>query len=471
MSTEKTIYSSRWRLGVNLWRPFRYVGLGLIFNSLIWGFAITSLKKAKPVYSSEWALIIPGSGAGVNFNIPDIGQASSSSVSAFGSSSSDPRANYNYIITSEPLLSEAAASLKIPPEKFGKPHIKLIDNTTVIQLEITGSSAKEAQQKSWAIYNTLKHRLNILRSEVAAGRDEGTKASLLSSQAKLKEAQNLLSQYKARAALTSVEQIKDLLTNIEQLRKQRAETLAQQQSIANRLQQLSNNLRISPQQAADALALQSDQVFQQYLKDYSESSGTLEMLLSKWGMNHPQVISEQAKWTAAQDAILTRARYILKRNIDKESLEQLYLITGAGRVSLFESLVGLEAEHEGISAQAKGLEEQIKLLEKRQHILSQKEVTLDSLERNVKIAEAVFSSTLAKVDLSKTDIFVDYPLVQMLVEPTLPDKPSSPKPMFVYAGAFFGSICCTSALVILWWRQKLKTKVSQLMSKTKSESE
>ncbi|MBD2204673.1 hypothetical protein H6G33_07200 [Calothrix sp. FACHB-1219] len=471
MSTQKTVYSSHWILRINLWRQFRYIGLGLIFNSLIWGLAITSLKKAKPVYTSDWALIVPGSGAGVNFNIPDIGQASSSSVSAFGSSSSDPRANYNYIITSEPLLNAAAASLKLPPDKFGKPHIKLIDNTTVIQLEVTGSSAKEAQQKSWAIYNALNNRLNKLRTEVAASRDEGTKSALLASQTKLKEAQNRLSQYKARSALTSVEQIKDLLTNIEQLRKQRSETLAQQKSISNRLQQLSTNLRLSPQQAADALALQSDQVFQQYLKDYSESSGALEILLSKWGMNHPQVISEQAKWMGIQDAIITRARYILKRNIDKESIEQLYLTTGSGRVSLFESLVGLNAEMEGVAAEAQALDEQIKLLEKRQNILSQKEVTLDSLERNVKIAEAVFSSTLAKVDLSKTDIFVDYPLLQMLVEPTLPDKPSSPRPPFVYAGALFGSICTTSALVILWWRKKLKERVSQMISKTKPEPE
>lgn len=471
MSTEKTNHSSRWSFVVKLFRPFRYVVLGLTINTAIWGFAIVSLKKAKPVYTSEWALIIPGAGTGVNFNLPEIGQASSSSVSAFSSSSSDPRANYNYIITSEPVLNKAATYLKLPPDKFGQPKIKLIDNTTVMKIEITGSTPQESQQKSFALYKALNHRLNMLRTEVVTSRDEGTKASLLASQNKLKEAQTRLSEYKARSALTSVEQIKDLLTNIEQLRKQLAETLAQQQSSAHRLQQLSNNLRLSPQQAADALALQSDQIFQQYLKDYTEASGTLEVFLSKWGMNHPQVIKEQAKWLAAQEAILERSRYILKKDIDKESLEHLYLAIGTGRVGLFENLVALDVEHRGIVAQAQALDEQIKLLEKRKKILSQKEATLDGLERNVKIAEAIFSSTLAKVDLSKTDIFVDYPLVQMLVEPTLPEEPSSPRPMFVYAGAFFGSLCATSALIILWWRKNLKDKLSQMMSNNKPESE
>lgn len=332
---------------------------------------------------------------------------------------------------------------------------------------MTGSSPQQARQKSLTLYHTFSDKLNKLRAEAATHRKEGSQEVLLSSRAKLEQEEKRLSWYKAHSVLTSVEQIKDLLTNIEQLRKQRAEMLAQQQSVASRLKQLSTNLGLSPQQAADAFAVQSDPIFQQYLKDYSEASAALSVFLSKWGPNHPEVIKEQVRLQAAQAALLKRSSSILNKTIDMQTLEHLNLtsIAGAGRVNLFQDLVVAEAEQKGVTGQAQALDQQITELERRLQKLSQKQATLDSLERNVKIAEAVFSSTLAKVDLGKADIFVDYPLVQILVEPSLPEKPTSPKPMFVYVGAFLGSLFSTTGLVLLWWRQRVKAKIAKMISK------
>ena len=150
-----------------------------------------------------------------------------------------------------------------------------------------------------------------------------------------------------------------------------------------------------------------------------------------------------------------------------QTLEHLNLtsIAGAGRVNLFQQLVAVEAEQKGVLAQAQALDQQITLLGRRLQKLAQKQATLDSLERNVKIAEAVFSSTLAKVELGKADIFVDYPLVQIFVEPSLPEKLTSPKPMFVLGGAFLGSLFSTMGLIILWWRQNMKTRISKIISR------
>jgi phage shock protein A len=87
--------------------------------------------------------------------------------------------------------------------------------------------------------------------------------------------------------LNSEEQIKDLTTNIEQLRRQRAEILAQQQQATTRLKELSTNLKLSAGQATDAFRLQTDQIFQQNLKNYSEASAALVVLESKFLPNHP----------------------------------------------------------------------------------------------------------------------------------------------------------------------------------------
>ena len=70
---------------------------------------------------------------------------------------------------------------------------------------------------------------------------------------------------------------------------------------------------------------------------------------------------------------------------------------------------------------------------------------LDELIRNHQVAEATFSSALARIDTSKADVFVSYPLVQLLDMPSLPESPSSPKKLFVVLGAVFSSLFSMSA--------------------------
>jgi len=108
-----TISSSQDAIDITLgkktryWRYARYFAIGLVTNVALWGMTFTYLKTTKPVYTSNWAIILPGAGSGVSVNLPEIGQASSSSSSPFGGSSMDPRANYQFLVTNESVLKEA----------------------------------------------------------------------------------------------------------------------------------------------------------------------------------------------------------------------------------------------------------------------------------------------------------------------------------------------------------------------------
>jgi uncharacterized protein involved in exopolysaccharide biosynthesis len=434
----------------------RYVFMGLVVNSAIWGATLFFLKVAKPTYISEWALILPGSGPGVSVNLPDIGQASSSSSSPFGGPTQDPRANYQFIATSETVIKKAAAIVHLPPEKFGEPKIKLLDNTTIMKFQVTGSSAEEARQKSLALYKALVSQLTLLRVEELARRDDGIQSTLESAKAKLVENQQRLSAYKLKSGLSFPGQIDNLSVNVEQLRRQRAELVAQQQQVGNRLQQLSTSLKISPQQAASAFVLQADQLFQQNLKDYSEASANLPVLLAKWGDNHPNVIKEKARLEAAQAAISNRSQSLLGNAINSQMLGAIQLTANeSGRASLFRDLVAVQADFQGLTAEAQAIDQQIKLLESRLNGLAQGQTTLENMKREMQTAEAVFASTVAKLDLGKSDIFTAYPLIQMVQEPSLPDKASAPKKSLVIAGAAIGSLFSSGGFALLWWRKRL----------------
>lgn len=265
-------------------------------------------------------------------------------------------------------------------------------------------------------------------------------------------AQKRLSEYKAQSGLNSNEQLKALSDNIEDLRKQRAEIVAQQQQSGARLRQLANNLNLSEQEAADAFVLQTDQIFQQNLRNYSEASTNLVALNAKFLPGHPLVVAEQAKRDGAEVALLNRSQSLLGRPVSQTVLQQLNInnTNGSGREQLFQDMVATQAEERGLEFQAGETDKQIAQLEKRLSSLSQKETTLEALKRDLQVAEAVFSSSLASLDITRSNTFGAYPLLQMVAEPNLSKNPTSPKKEYVFLGGAVGSLLVTTGLLRLW---------------------
>ncbi|MDF5715470.1 MAG: hypothetical protein PUP93_16695 [Rhizonema sp. NSF051] len=451
--SESVAKQGRWQL---------YLLLGIATNVFLWCSALIYLKVTPPTYTSHSAVNLPGQGSNANVNLPGIGQASYENPSPYAiASSQDPRENYKFIAESEPVLKAAADQLHMSLGEFGKPQTKVIVNTSVMTVEFKGASPKEAQSKSLAFYKALQTRLVQLRTQESIQRDLGFQTGLNSAQKKLETAQKRLSDYKARSGLNSEDQIKDLTTNIEQLRRQRAEILAQEQQATTRLKQLSANLKLSAGQATDAFVLQKDQIFQQNLKNYSDASAAVVVLESKFLPNHPTVVAEQAKRDSAESALLARSQSLLGRSLNLATLKQLNLSSGnnsnTAQETLLQQLVTVKADQQGFRTQAQAIEQQITQLEKRLKNLAQQESKLDALKRDMQVSEAVFSSTLTRLDLGKSNAFGSYPLIQIVSDPSLPDSPTEPKKPYIYLGAAVGSLFSTTGVVLLWLRDRKRS--------------
>jgi uncharacterized protein involved in exopolysaccharide biosynthesis len=442
----------------------RYLVVAGTANAVIWGTALLHLVVTRPSYTSTWALILPSANSAVKVNLPGIGQAESSSAGG-GGTTYDTRANYEYIFTSEPVLNDAARRAGLEPAAFGKPRIKLLDNTTLMQFEMSGPSPQLAQRKSVALFAAATERLNQLREGEMREREGPSQRILLSAQSKLAEAQRRVSAFKLSSGLSSTDQVSDLSSNIEQLRRQRAEVAAQAELAAKRRLQLGRDLGLTPAQAAEAFQLQVDPIFQQNQRDYSEATASLKVLLAKFGLNHPRVVKERKRQQAAQAGMLRRSGQLLGRPLPLSVLARLGLASnGTGRDILFQNLITYQTDERGLLGQRQALDGQIGQLERRLQDLSQRQSKLENLKRDEQIAEAVFASTLTKLDLGQGDLFTAFPLVQMAVEPSLPIKPSAPKRGFVLAGAFVGSLLSTTGLWILWIRKPWVKKLNVWLS-------
>ncbi|MBD2531230.1 hypothetical protein H6G97_17205 [Nostoc flagelliforme FACHB-838] len=433
-----------------------YLPIWLLANGMIWSGALLYLKKTPPTYSSEWKIILPGAKSSTNITLPGIGEASSSSDSPYSSQSSDPRQNYKYLAETNEVLQAAANHLNMSVEKFGKPQIKILDNTNLMQFEIKGDTPEQSQKKALALNKALEEKLDQLRKEEIIQQNRRLQAVLSGAEQKLQVAQKRLSNYKAQSGLSATEQLRDVSVNLEGLRRQRAETLAQLEQVTARFRQLSASLGLSSQEAVDALVLQSNPSCQQYLAQYSKVSAELASLSAKYLPTHPAVITKQMEKDATSTALIQKAQSLLGRPVSQATIEQLTLSSGGSsssssseRAVLFQELISFQGQQKGFQAQAQELGKQTAELESRLTNLSQKESQLDSLQRNVRIGEAVFSSTLTRLDLSNSNISASYPSMSVLSKPSLPEEPSSPKRKFVLLGTSLGSFFLTTGIVSL----------------------
>lgn len=429
----------------NRWQP--YIVLGIVANTAIWASAFFVLNFQPPTYTSSVNAILPGSSEG-NVSVPNVGNANFQTLSAF---SQDTRATYSIIATSTPVVRAAAQQLNMPLKSFSpsRYRVKLVPNTTMMTFETKAATPKEAEEKALAIYQAFQARLNMLRSQETLQREVGFQSALSSAQQRLEVAQKRLSDYKARSGLNSNTQVAALSSTIDQLRAQRTQVLVQQQQARTRLKELSTSLNPSAQQAKDASIIEKDQVFQQSLKIYSEASAAFVELSSKFLTDHPSVVNMKSSRDAAQRAMLARSQYLLGRPINQATLRQLNPVITNGSAR---ELISQQADLRAFQSQAQEINKQISQLEVKLKSLSQQETTLDALNRDFKVAEAVFTSTLGKLDVGRANVFGSYPLIQTLSEPVL--GLSSPIQKFVLLGAGLGSLLVTTGIISLWLRRR-----------------
>ncbi len=441
-----------------LWTPgdqgrgLRYSSIFVLTMLLIWGPAIAYLKLAKPVYTSKWTLILPGTGINTAVNLENIGQATTSSLSAYSGHSLSPKINYKTIIESQRVLEKAAENMDMPIGAFGKPRIKLVDQTSMIFFEVNGDSPEHAQKKSNALYKAFESTLTLLRDDEINRREKSVQVRLGGLQKKLKNTRDVLLAYQVKSGVVSAEQFTQLTVSVEQIKLKLVELKIKQSRLTGERDRLTQTLDLNAKQAANALKLNADSILQENMQHYAEADSLLSRHTQKMGKNHPEVVKARNTWQAAKNKLSQRIRQLIGKQ-SSQSFSRLILSSNETRGTLFEHLILLDAESQGIGDKISELTRQLASMEQRLNIEAEFAAMLDDLNRNHQIAEAVFSSALARIDTGKSDIYASYPLIQMLTEPSVPQKPTTPNPLYVYLGAGIATFLNLFAILILWIRK------------------
>ncbi len=436
-----------------------YFWIGIILNSAVWLLIVIYWKFVPPTYTSEWGIKILESNTGVQLSVPGIGRAESSSTSSKGRQ--DPRTDYLYIAGDRTILEEAAETVSMTPGEFGSPELTANDDGTIISLTVEGDSPLEAQEKAFTFHHALTDRIESLRQAEIERQEKHIQETLEASRKKLDEAQKNLSRYQVSASITSEEQTRQLASNLEGLYRQKAELSAQERGLNSISQELGRELNLSSRETNFAYQLLGDEVYQRQLQQHAQTRSELTALLSRFTSQAPSVVNKQAELDESTAALRQRANFLLNRQVSQRELERITYLTldpkmKTVREGVFRDLVTNQANQQKLEAQIQELERQREKLEGRQKTIAQDKLQMDNYQRDLQVAEAIFASTLAELDLGKEHAYSVYPPIQLIKEPSLPKEnhPTTPNVKLLLLAGMAGTFLVTSGLLLVWFERQ-----------------
>ncbi|MFV0643884.1 MAG: hypothetical protein ACK5NN_05205, partial [Sphingomonadaceae bacterium] len=289
-----------------LGRDKRYLRAIAIPMALIWGVALLWLAAGPDRYESEMTLILPGSGVGGSLNLESIGQASATTNSAFASPYLSPTENYKRLLMSDLILEEAANSLHESPASFPRPDVKLVDQTNLIIVTMSGDTPEQAQNRAKALQAAFSLELDKLRQDEAASREKVDLHRIADLEHKVADAQRALLAFQGRTGLVSLDQFNNRIAALDDLKASERQAQAarvREQASAGRL---AATLGVSTSTANRALKLQGDPIFQKLLIRYADAEAEEAQKSGTLGPAHARIEQLGAERSAIRTAMAAR---------------------------------------------------------------------------------------------------------------------------------------------------------------------
>ena len=435
----------------DLGRLPRYFAFAVLGGALIWAPIIGYLKSAPLTYKSHTSLILPGSGASASMNLNGIGQASSYANSAFASNAVSPTETYKRLLNADRIIDAAAASLEIDRADLGRPRVNLVDQTSLIHFEITGGSPIEAQRRGEAILAAFNAELDALRSDEQQTRQDSSLGAIQDYRDSVARTRAEIDRLQTATGLFSVSQYEELLGQHTQLATILREQEVAVRELAAEVRVLETSLGLTAETAAVTIKLFADEEYRSHLSQIADHAATLSDRLAQYGDSHPLVADSRRVKAQAEGAAAARA--LVLTGLERNALRTLDFAPDGQRAVLLAELVATNAAYTGASERLEALRTQHGTQTAAVGQMAQSAARLQDLQRDFSVAEAIFASAIARSETTKSDVYASYPLVQVLENPSLPERPSSPNRKLAFAAGVAATLMMLVGLVLAWSRQ------------------
>jgi uncharacterized protein involved in exopolysaccharide biosynthesis len=413
-----------------------------------------------PTYISRWTIILPTSSSSSSVNLETIGQASTTPSQPFGSVQLSPKVIYREIASSDQVRERAAASVGMPAKSFGRVRVRLIDETALMNFQITGKTPEEARAKGEALIAAFNTQLDVLRRDEMEKRARPTQESLKLYQSNVERARERIIEFQRESGLLSVNQFNEAASSVELLRRRLAERRAEHEKVAAEQKKLIARIGLPPDTAAQLLMLASNPSFARLATSFAEGEATVQENALRYGPNHPAMILAKQKRDGSIRQIENMA---VSAGVGRSSeIRRLVMVVGASPQSdLLRNLVAGEVLLTGTTREISKLEGEVLRLENEVARMGVDAARLESLRKDHLVAEAVFTSAAARLDTSKADHYSSYPLVQVLAQPDLPENRTQPRLAYAIAAGLVGTLFVLLAWGAVWVRNLFSRRRSR----------
>lgn len=436
-----------------------FIGFVLPFL-LAWVIGIAYWLLATREYKSQWSLLLPGTGIGTSVNLDRIGQAASSSVSAYSSPALDPKQNYAAIALSAPVLDRAKVLMGDQWRDHYKPVIKQKQQTTLMVFSVVALSPAKAKAAGDALLQALEEQLQTLRQQEQQKQSEAATVFLNQAGDDVEYSQNKLTLFQQQTGLLTETQFEDLIKRRAELQYLYDQKKASLDQMAASMAQLQQRLNLSNEQAAQGLQLTTDPLLARLMQAYAEAQTQLDLLDQSLGNKHPRRVDLKQQLDAAISAIAKHAQSAGLPSTANQLRLLSVTLPGVNTVSpqnarLLAEMVEMDYRTIGSKAELLSIQQQLSQTTNEISQFQKHIGQLKALKRDQQIATAIFSSTLARTDISRSDPFQSYPLTQVLMPPTVPTHPSNPRLILLLVGIFASNIFSTGGYLLWRFRHRL----------------
>jgi polysaccharide biosynthesis transport protein len=337
-------------------------------------------------------------------------------------------------------LEQYASLFKVSPK----------DQSTVIEIEVKGSSAELAQTRAQTLLATYQARLNELRQDDAAVREKFSREELTESQRNLAQAQLALSKFKQATGLVNVsEQTRALATSISTLAAAQAQALGEGKAAEIRSKVLASRIGMTPEQAFSSLRLGENKEYQAIRQKLSE----VEIALTDARGIYTDKNERVQSLVLRREELLKALKQELTKAFPQGAAQGMDTTLGGNsnrdaRIDLIVQLIEAESTGNGAKQQAAQIQQQLDRFNTNLRSFGKNEAQLLELERKYNITEGVYKGLVAQIEQAKISAFNSYPNVQTLDRPYTDPKPTSPKVLLIALGGALGSIFGSLALAL-----------------------
>lgn len=440
---------------VPLWLPISVLG--------VWSLALATAVLLPVTYSTTWSLILPTSTSASTVALESIGQSTVQPGQPFSNVTLSPKVVYREILGSDRLADDAARRMGLTRAEFGRVRVRSVDETSLLNLEITGRTPEETFAKAIALNDAFAQKLDSLRADEADRRASSVRDSLRIYEVSLRATRERILAFQRETGFLSSGQFSDAAQAAEQARRKVAEIASDIEKISQERATLTRRLGVPTDDAGALLKIAADPAFQALARSYADANAAIQEGKQRFGARHPSVAIAEAKRAGVFDELKAAARTQgLSDHLDRHLLG--FAAVASQQAEFLRTLVQTEPQIEGRRAELAAIRVDLARLERDATRMSGDAARLEGLKKEQLVAEAVYTSAAARLDTNRSDIYASYPLVQVLA---LPEAPTSPRRLH-WIFAIAAGIVGTVFLVFAWGLAWARTRFNPIRSKNAS---